>query len=74
MVKHNQAIIWHQLTHLSVFDHFWGLALEGLSETDFMQLNYGEVLPQTLYIRTTYNFANIKIDCVKNQSTFNTRF
>ena len=57
-----------------MFDHFVGLAIEGLSGTDFVQLNYGEVLPQTLYIRTTYNFADIKIDCVKNQSTFNTRF
>ena len=43
----------------------------GLSKIDFVQINSGKVyqeLPQTTSTRNTYNFANIKIEFVKNQS------
>ena len=34
MVKHTQKIFWQQPTNcLSVFDHFVGLALKGLSQS-----------------------------------------
>ena len=42
----------------------------GLSKIDFVQINSGKVyqeLPQTTCTRNAYNFANIKIEFVKNQ-------